>query len=69
MKTFFIELISVYKQKDPGPYPRCTNKRGEVVENITQDPSSEEDEELRSQLLQDFEDLLDDSLDLPNEST
>lgn len=69
MKTFFIELISVFKQKDPGPYPRCVNKRGEVVENITKDPTSEEDEELRSQLLQDFEDLLDDSLDLPNENS
>lgn len=66
MKTFFIELISVFKQKESVDYPRCTGKRGEIHETLLDDPDTEEQEELRSQLLQDFEDLLDDTLDLPN---
>jgi len=67
MKTFFIELLSVFKQKDEGPYPRCTNKRGEITEQLIADEMGETDEEVRNQLLQDFEDLMDDTLDNPSE--
>jgi len=67
MKTFFIELISVFKQKDEHTYPRCTMKRGEVFEEPVAALIEEDDEELRSQLLQDLDDLHDDTLDLPGD--
>ncbi|MFU8842624.1 MAG: IS1096 element passenger TnpR family protein [Bacteroidales bacterium] len=64
MKTFFIELLSVYKIKEDGIYPRCTFKRGTVSD--LQDEVNmieEDDEELRKQLIQDFEDIVDGTLD------
>lgn len=67
MKTFYIELISVFKQKEEGTYPRCTNRRGDINEIVKVEEMMEDDEELRTQLLQDFEDLLDDTLDQPFE--
>ncbi len=67
MKTFYIELISVFKQKDEGTYPRCTNKRGDLKEEVISEDFIEDDAEVRSQLLQDFEDLLDDTLEDPSE--
>ena len=66
MKTFYIELLSVYKQKEDAQYPRCTNKRGEIVEEPRKQDLMD-DEELRDHLLQDFEDMLDDTLDNPTE--
>lgn len=66
MKTFYIELLSVFKQKDEAKYPRCTNKRGEITETVAA-VELLDDEELRSQLLEDFENLLDDTLDSPPE--
>jgi hypothetical protein len=65
MKTFYIELMSVYKQKDDGKYPRCINKRGELTEQVQ--PGLIDDEELRDQLLQDFEDMMDDTLGNPSD--
>ena len=67
MKTFFIELLSVSKQKDKGPFPRCTHKRGEITEQVIAEEMVDDDEDVRNQLLQDFEDLLDDTLDNPSE--
>lgn len=67
MKTFFIELISVFKQKEEGKYPRCTHQRGEINETVQAEGIIEDDDDLRNQLLQDFDDLLDDTLDLPPE--
>ena len=67
MKTFFIELISVSKQKDEGPFPRCTNKRGELTEVVVNHEFMEDDIDVRNQLLQDFEDLMDDTLEEPPE--
>lgn len=67
MKTFYIELISVFKQKEENNYPRCTMKRGEVFEEPVKAFTLDDDEEVRSQLLQDFEDLNDDTLDFPPE--
>jgi hypothetical protein len=64
MKTFFIELLSVFKIKEEGIFPRCTLKRGAI--NNLQDEVNfavEDDEELRKQLIQDFEDTLDGTLD------
>ena len=66
LKTFYIELLSVYKQKDDVKYPRVTNRRGEMTEPV-QPEGIMDDEELRNQLLQDFEDLMDDTLDNPTE--
>lgn len=66
MKTFYIELVSVFSQKDEAVYPKCTNKRGEIVEPTVAGELMD-DEELRMQLLQDFEDLRDDTLDQPTE--
>lgn len=68
VKTFFIELISVFKQKEDHVYPRCTLKRGEVFEETVTDIIEEDDEELRTQLLQDMEDLQDDTLDLHSDN-
>jgi len=65
VKTFYIELISVFKQKEEHIYPRCTLQRGEVFEEPIADLIEEEDSELRSQLLQDMDDLHDDTLDFP----
>lgn len=67
MKTFYIELISVFKQREEGAYPRCTNKRGDVNEIVNVEEMMDDDEDLRAQLLQDFDDLLDDTLDHPAE--
>lgn len=63
-KTFFIELLSVSKQKGDGNFPRCTFKRAEIIDDFV-DPVSmlEDDEEIRKQLYDDFEDLMGDSLE------
>lgn len=64
MKTFFIELLSVSKQKEEAIFPRVTFKRSEVLEDFS-DPKTmlDDDEEIRKQLFDDFEDLLGDSLE------
>ncbi len=64
MKTFFIELLSVSKLKADENYPRCTFKRAEVVEDFNGPTMMlEDDEEIRKQLYDDFEDLMGDSLE------
>lgn len=62
-KVFYLELLSVYKQKDDDSYPRCTLSRGNMNENVTPEELEEDDEELRSQLLEDFDSILGDRLD------
>ncbi len=64
LKTFFIELLSVFKKKDDGQYPRCTFKRG-TLQDLKNEVhiDEEDDDELRKQLIQDFEDMIDGSLD------
>jgi hypothetical protein len=62
--TFYVELMSVHKIKEAGNFPRCTFKRGTITDirdevNIAE----EDDEELRKQLIQDFEDIIDGTLD------
>jgi hypothetical protein len=69
MKTFFIELLSVFKQRGDTKYPRCTFKRSEVVDDFTNDNLLlDDDEEIRQQLYEDFEDLLDDTIEGYDES-
>lgn len=64
MKTFFIELLSVFKQKEEANYPRCTFKRSEVLEDFTNsDLMLDEEGEIRQQLYEDYEDLLDDTIE------
>jgi hypothetical protein len=64
MKTFFIELISVFKQKEEGHYPRCTFKRGEVIDEFKEGKMMLDDDlDLRQQLFDDFEDMIDDTLE------
>ncbi|HPE55751.1 MAG TPA: hypothetical protein P5514_14010 [Bacteroidales bacterium] len=64
LKTFFIELLSVYKKKDETVFPKCTFKRGSLIDLAAEvDIDEGEDEELRKQLIQDFEDMIDGSLD------
>lgn len=63
MHTFFIELISVHKQKDDGPYPKCTLTKGDMNKPAVPEPIEDEDEELTDQLLNDFSELLDDTFD------
>lgn len=68
LKTFFIELMSVYTQKDDDPYPRCSLRRGEPIEEQVPEESYEDDEEVRAQLLEDFNELLGDTLEEYNEN-
>jgi hypothetical protein len=64
LKTFFIELLSVFKQKEEVNYPRCSFKRGSLLDMKAEvDFDEEDDDELRKQLIQDFEDIIDGSLD------
>jgi hypothetical protein len=64
MKTFFIELLSVYQIKEDGIFPRCTFRRGSVKDLQDEVYMIEEDgEELRKQLIQDYEDIVDGALD------
>jgi len=68
MHTFYIELLSVYKQKEDSMiYPRCTRSKGELKEEVA--PTiEEEDEGLTDQLLKDFNELLDDTFDYKSDS-
>lgn len=69
LKTFFIELMSVYKQKDEDPYPRCVLSRGEPFEQVmSPEEILEDDEDVRNQLLEDFDELLGDTLEEYTES-
>lgn len=70
MRTFFIELLSVHKQKDDGTYPRCTLKKGELEQPLPPESllDDEEDDELTRQLISDYDDILDNSLDIKEDS-
>jgi hypothetical protein len=68
LSTFFIELLSVHKQKDEGPYPKCTLKKGDMDQQPVPQPILEEDEELNGQLIGDFEELLDDTVDFKEDT-
>jgi hypothetical protein len=63
LSTFFIELLSVHKQKDESSYPRCTLSKGDMEQLAVPQPIMEEDEELDGQLLSEMDDLLDDTID------
>jgi hypothetical protein len=65
MKTFFIELMGVWKQKEEVPYPICSFSKGKLA-NPPAPPVIEEEgdpEALKEQLLDDFTELLDDTFD------
>ena len=62
MKTFYIELLSVYKQKEEGSYPRCSLSKGNLDQEITPEELQAEEEDLRNDLLGDFDDLLGDRI-------
>lgn len=68
LSTFYIELLSVHKQKDDGPYPRCTYSKGTVEQQPIPELILEEDEELNGELITDIDDLLDDTFDITEES-
>lgn len=68
MNTFFIELLSVHKQKDDGPYPKCCLKKGDLTQEPVPQLIEEQDEELTEQMLNDFNDLLDDTYDYKGDS-
>ena len=70
IRTIFIELLSVHKQKDEGTYPRCTMKKGELEQPVPEIPVSDEEEadQLTSELLKDYNELLDDSFDVKDDS-
>ncbi len=63
MNTFFIELLSVHKQKDDDHYPKCTLKKGDLDKEPVPQMIEEDDEEMTDQLLNDFNELLDDTFD------
>ena len=62
-----IIMSNAPQQKEEAIFPRCTNKRGDIVETVMPEDVMDDDDELRNQLLQDFEDLKDDTLDYPSE--
>lgn len=72
LRTFFIELLSVHKQKDEGSYPRCTLKKGELESLVAPlpitDEEENEDEEINRQLLNEYNELLDDSFDIKEDN-
>lgn len=68
LSTLYIELLSVHKQKEEGIYPVCTLSKGNLKEEPTPDMMLEEDQDLTEQLLQDFDELLDDTLDYKGDS-
>lgn len=68
MNTFFIELLSVHKQKDDGPYPKCTLSKGDMNQQAAPVPLpdddldlDEEEDKFSEELLSDFNELLDDT--------
>jgi hypothetical protein len=64
MNTFFIELLSVHKQKDEGYYPRCTLKKGDMEKLPVPQLILDDDEVLTEHLLSEFDDLLDNTFDI-----
>jgi len=65
IKTFFIELLGVWKQQEDLTYPLCSYSRG-VLAAPPATPIIEEGgdpEALKEQLLEDFNELLDDTFD------
>ena len=65
MKTFFIELLGVWKQKEDAPYPICSFSKGKLASPPAPPVIEEEGdpEALKEQLLADFDELLDDTFD------
>ncbi|GAB4310747.1 MAG: hypothetical protein Kow00127_00410 [Bacteroidales bacterium] len=62
MKTFFIELSSVYKQKEEAEFPRCVFSRGQIIQPVTDSAVGdviEEDDEAKRDLIRDIEDFQD----------
>ncbi|MBC8490281.1 MAG: hypothetical protein H8D45_30055 [Bacteroidetes bacterium] len=68
MNTFFIELQNVHKQKDNESYPRCTFSKGELLPDTINEPTEKNEDELKKQLLKEFNDLLDDTYDYKGDS-
>jgi hypothetical protein len=66
--AFFIELLNVHKQKDDGPYPKCTFKKGDMEQQSVPQPILEEEEELNGQLLHEFDEMLDDTIDFKEDT-
>ncbi len=65
IKTFFIELLGVWKQKEDHHYPICSLSKG-VLASPPAPPVIEEEEDpeaLKEQLLEDFNELLDGTID------
>ena len=65
IKTFFIELLGVWKQKEDHPYPICSLSKGVLASPPSPPVIEEEDdpEALREQLLEDFNELLNGTID------
>ncbi len=68
MSTFYIELLSVHKQKDEGPYPKCSYKKGDMEQKPIPEPILDEDEELNGEVLSDIDELLDDTFDIKEDA-
>lgn len=66
--AFYIELLSVHKQKDEGPYPKCSLKKGEVEQQPVPQPILDEEEELNGASLNEFEEMLDDTIDFQEDT-
>jgi hypothetical protein len=64
MNAFYIELLSVHKQKDEGPYPKCTLRKGDIEQQSIPQPIPDEDDEISGDLLNDIDELLDDTFDI-----
>ncbi|MBN2173407.1 MAG: hypothetical protein JW731_04705 [Bacteroidales bacterium] len=70
MNTLFIELLSVHKQRDESiKYPRCVLAKGEIKEEkAPMLPDLDEEEGLSIELLDDFDELLDDTFDFKSDN-
>ncbi|MEZ5196645.1 MAG: hypothetical protein R2764_09655 [Bacteroidales bacterium] len=68
LSTIYIELLSVHKQKEEQDYPICTLSKGDLKEEPMPEMIFDEDDDFDEQLLQDFDELLDDTFEYKGDS-
>ncbi|MBN3036288.1 MAG: hypothetical protein JW861_11950 [Bacteroidales bacterium] len=68
MYTFFIELVKVTRAHEDAEYPRCTRSTGRIDRQaVKENYLLTEKDSLSQQLLDEFNDLLKDSMDFPHD--
>ncbi len=73
MNALYIELLSVYRQKDEVEFPRCVLNRGELIQQaipqtILSSLDEDDDEEPSEDQIEDIDGLLDDTFDFKEDA-